>query len=142
FNLGLLFLLLEVGFRGWIHFSQENGAVFESQIDRVSSAQGEKRKISGEISLGKLISKSSHPGRVYQFQPDIEAVYLGQPFSTNSFGIRDKEYPIAKEEGLFRIVGLGDSIMFGWGVKAEESYLSLVETRLNSERGDGRRYEV
>lgn len=59
---------------------------------------------------------------------------------TNSEGLRDAEHPVSKSKDTFRILILGDSITFGYGVKAEESYPKVLERLLNSE-GTGR-YEV
>lgn len=54
---------------------------------------------------------------------------------TNSQGLRDVEHEWRKPEGTFRILGLGDSFTFGWGVKLEESFLKVLETRLGQELG-------
>ena len=52
---------------------------------------------------------------------------------TNSQGLRDVEHSLKKEEGTLRILGLGDSFTFGWGVKLEESFLKQLETSLTRE---------
>ena len=59
---------------------------------------------------------------------------------TNSLGFRaDREFPFAKPDGVFRIVGLGDSFTFGYGVEAKDTYLARVEQLL---REQGRNVEV
>lgn len=50
----------------------------------------------------------------------------------NSDGHRDKEYPIEKGD-KYRILFLGDSLTFGWGVKQEETFATLIEENLNSD---------
>lgn len=45
---------------------------------------------------------------------------------TNSQGYRDDEHRDEKGQGRLRILGLGDSFTFGWGVKVEESYLKQL----------------
>lgn len=55
----------------------------------------------------------------------------------NSVGFRDRERPYQKPEGVFRILGLGDSTTYGGGALLEETYLARVEYRLN-ERAGGR----
>lgn len=53
--------------------------------------------------------------------------------------------PLAKPPGVFRIAGLGDSQMFGWGVGDEEVYLRRLEVLLNQRAratGDPRRFEA
>lgn len=51
----------------------------------------------------------------------------------NSHGFRDYEYPIKKKEGIYRILGLGDSYTFGHGInKVEDTYLKRLEKMLNN----------
>ena len=54
---------------------------------------------------------------------------------TNSQGLRDVEHAWKKEEGTVRILGLGDSFTFGWGVKLEETFLKQLEGRLSQQTG-------
>ena len=49
----------------------------------------------------------------------------------NSDSLRDKEYPVSKGD-QYRIIFLGDSLTFGWGVKEEETFATLIEEDLNS----------
>jgi hypothetical protein len=66
---------------------------------------------------------------------------MGQPLLINSQGLRDYEYPRRKEPGTFRIVGVGDSSLFGWGVPFEDSGLKVLERRLN-EKFNWQKFEV
>ena len=69
--------------------------------------------------------------------------YKGGPIAISSMGFRDIEYDKKKNAGVFRILCLGDSTTFGYGIPLESTYHSLLEDRLNcrQERG-GRRYDV
>ena len=59
---------------------------------------------------------------------------------TNSMGIRsDREYTQHKPDGVIRVVGLGDSYTFGYGVAVEDTYLFRLEKKL---RQDGVEVEV
>lgn len=49
----------------------------------------------------------------------------------NSLGYRGKEFPIEKNKGTTRILTLGDSMTFGWGVGDEVTYPALLEKFLN-----------
>lgn len=51
-------------------------------------------------------------------------------FHTNSRGFNSPEIPYQKPAGTFRVVALGDSSTFGWGVGAEENYPRLLESEL------------
>jgi lysophospholipase L1-like esterase len=47
-----------------------------------------------------------------------------------SVAMRDREHTINKPEGVFRILGLGDSYLWGQGVKREEICLTKLEPLL------------
>jgi lysophospholipase L1-like esterase len=51
--------------------------------------------------------------------------------TTNSLGFRDREFSQNKKVKT-RIVALGDSFTYGWGVAAEESWPKALEQRLRS----------
>ena len=94
------------------------------------------------ISLRGLVRASAVPDIVYELKPGLRGTYLGQPLQTSSRGLRDREYPLAKPEDVFRIVGLGDSVMFGWGVAQDEPFLEVLERRLAVEGDPAVGYEV
>jgi lysophospholipase L1-like esterase len=55
-----------------------------------------------------------HPGATYQWQ--------GIPVRVNSQGLRGPEVDLEKPPGTYRILSLGDSVVFGWGVRYEDTY--------------------
>ncbi|MBT3820775.1 MAG: hypothetical protein HOG04_05200, partial [Nitrospinaceae bacterium] len=66
-------------------------------------------------------------------------VDIGYHIGINSHGLRGPETTLDKPEGVFRILGLGDSFSFGWGVAEEKTYLRVLEAKL---RAAGYRVEV
>jgi len=60
---------------------------------------------------------------------------------TNSLGLRGAEIPRAKAPGEERILVLGDSYAFGYGVGDEDTFAAVLERELNAEPG-GRRVVV
>ncbi len=61
---------------------------------------------------------------------------LGIWVKTNDQGFRDDgEHAWTKPPGVIRILGLGDSFMFGWGVSLEETFLKKLEGNLESLTG-------
>jgi len=61
--------------------------------------------------------------------------------ATNEKGFRGRSYPREKPENTIRIVGLGDSVMFGHGVADDDVYLTVLERSLNQSSGVSR-FEV
>ncbi len=53
-------------------------------------------------------------------------------FKTNSRGLRDREYALTKPAGVTRIVILGDSFTWGWGVDDNKSYVEILESLLKN----------
>lgn len=87
-----------------------------------------------------LVQRAQDPEVYYELKPNMNSWYKGKRFKTNSAGLRDKEYMLEKEPGVFRVAVLGSSWSMGSGIEAEETWHSQLETELNSEAGN-RRYE-
>jgi hypothetical protein len=65
-----------------------------------------------------------------------------KPVRVNSLGTRGSEFQGTKPAGTLRILSLGDSKTFGWGLTEAESYSGLVEKALQEHFGASRRVEV
>jgi hypothetical protein len=65
-----------------------------------------------------------------------------KPVHINSRGTRGPEFAVPKPAGTIRILSLGDSKTFGWGLTEAETYSSRVEALLGAQAGPGRRIEV
>jgi lysophospholipase L1-like esterase len=68
--------------------------------------------------------------------------YVGVPVSINRLGLRDRELAVPKPPGTVRVLAVGDSVTFGYGVRLEETYVKVLEDRLNAGGAPGARYEV
>jgi hypothetical protein len=82
---------------------------------------------------------------LFELKPNLHRTLFGQPFTTNRYGLRDREYTLVKSPGVFRIAVLGSSIDMGWGIGTEDTYVNLLEDWLNehaARRGLARRFEV
>lgn len=85
----------------------------------------------GRFSLSGLVKASAFPDVVYELKPNVSGTFRGKSLRTNAQGLRgSRDYPTPKPAGTFRIAGLGDSVMFGWGVGEGEPYLEIVEREL------------
>jgi lysophospholipase L1-like esterase len=65
-----------------------------------------------------------------------------QPVHINSQGTRGPEFQPAKPSNTLRIVSLGDSRTFGWGLSDAETYSRVLETLLQQQLGPARKVEV
>lgn len=87
----------------------------------------------------RLIPVMARPDALteYRLRPNIDGFFSLPEFEhsvrTNSIGLRGPEVA-PKAAGSFRILSLGDSFTFGWGVKEQDAYVRLVE-KLLRERG-------
>src|SRR5205807_8785031 len=59
------------------------------------------------------------PVRHHRLIENFDGMIKGTRFTTNSLGLRDREYPIPKPPGVFRILMLGDSFTEGGGLPPE-----------------------
>jgi hypothetical protein len=60
-------------------------------------------------------------------KPDDATFKKGVHWQTNSQGMRDRAYTVAKPPQTFRIALVGDSIGAGWGVDVERRFESILE---------------
>ena len=82
-------------------------------------------------SLGNVIRPSEHPGVIYELRPDLDLEYRhGSTLTTNRYGLRGPEYHPGEHPGVFRIVTIGDSFMFGSGVNDGECTVRVMERAL------------
>ncbi|BFU93732.1 MAG: protein of unknown function [Nitrospira sp.] len=65
---------------------------------------------------------------------------LNVPIKINQSGFRDGEHKAEKPSDVVRILGLGDSFLFGWGVSTDQVFLKQLERSLHD--GSGRRIET
>jgi GDSL-like lipase/acylhydrolase family protein len=75
-------------------------------------------------------------GEVVGLRPGITREHLTSEWrvkvAINREGLRDRAMPLPDDGG--RVLALGDSFAFGWGVELEQSYLFLAEESLRSDR--------
>jgi lysophospholipase L1-like esterase len=65
-----------------------------------------------------------------------------KPVHINSHGHRGPEFSLEKPPGTIRLLSLGDSRTFGWGLTDEETYSRRVQNLLQQYVGAGRKVEV
>lgn len=80
-------------------------------------------------------------GHLYRHKPGLDLSIGSFHLRTNSLGCRGPEVAREKPAGTFRIVLLGDSVGFGWGVNDEVTFARRLEAEWNA-ASPGRRLEV
>jgi hypothetical protein len=79
------------------------------------------------------VVKETRDELVRDLYPGKSLVWNGMSFSTNSFGMRDREYTVEKPAGTLRIAVLGPSHVMGNGVGDDETFENVLEKRLQAE---------
>ncbi|MBI2928587.1 MAG: SGNH/GDSL hydrolase family protein [Verrucomicrobia bacterium] len=93
-------------------------------------------------------------GKVEIYEPDAELFWRlkpqqdcftkvdHKPVHINSHGTRGPEFSPAKPADTLRILSLGDSRTFGWGLAGPETYSGLLERTLQESVGNRKKVEV
>jgi len=131
-------LLVAEGFLRLAYYLGEDRRPLAVQLQ---SSRAQAQSSMRGLNLGDIVQPSRYADIVYELRPNVRGRFMGQPVLINSQGLHDYEYSKRKEPGTFRIVGLGDSSLFGWGVPFEDSGLKVLERRLN-ETSSARKFEV
>ena len=82
------------------------------------------------VGLVDMIQAASHADVVYELRAGLDCQYEGAVVHSNADGFRGPERTRTKPANAFRIVGLGDSVLFGWGVSYDESGIAQLERQL------------
>lgn len=90
---------------------------------------------------GRLIDTLvTDPELQFKLLPNFNGKQIATEFNvsvrTNSAGFRDdQEFRPDKAPGTYRIMGLGDSFAFGWGVEEDQTYLKVLARKLEQQFG-------
>jgi hypothetical protein len=66
----------------------------------------------------------------------------GVVMTINALGLRGEAVTAAKPAGTYRILGIGDSFTFGYGVKDDDTFLHRLQVHLNADLPGPTRYQV
>lgn len=75
-------------------------------------------------------TEAANPLIGHVHKPNVSATLMGVDVRTNSDGFRDIERATAHGD-RYRIIFLGDSLTFGWGVNESETFKARLEAALN-----------
>jgi lysophospholipase L1-like esterase len=74
--------------------------------------------------------------------PHGSANFIGVPVAINGEGLRGEEIRTPKPPHTVRLLAVGDSVTFGYGIPVEDTYAKVLERRLNEKASAQIRYEV
>lgn len=96
------------------------------------------------LGYGNLEVYQPDPVLYWRLKPNQQCfTKIGRkPVRVNSRGTRGPEFAPAKPPGTFRILSLGDSRTFGWGLAEGETYSMRLQPLLQAEVGTKTRIEV
>jgi len=86
-----------------------------------------------------LYAAGPDPDLPYVLRPGVETLLFGLPVRVNRRGLRGPDVGDAPAPGVHRAAIVGDSVVFGQGVREEETVASELARRLAA---DGGRWEV
>lgn len=129
----------EVLLRVYLQRTQSRQSI--ARLDAGAADAGQ-RRIRSTHPMAVIVRRSANPKLVYELKPNLDMEFGHRTLRTNSMGLREsRDYPVERQPRSVRIIGLGDSGIFGWGVNQDEDYLSVLESNLNR-RADGVLYEA
>ena len=99
-------------------------------------AEGVSRIFFRENRLDKILNILKEDAVLFWRQkPNLDVHFQGADLRTDSLGLRNKREGYFKDEETFRIVCLGASPTFGWGVEYEDTYPYRLEKLLKKRMG-------
>ena len=118
-SLSLTTVLGEVVFREWLIRNPSQRALWTPRPQPG-------REHAKEYTYMTMIQPSSQAEIPYEMQPHLDGIFATHPMVTDSLGMRGPELDQNRTPGTLRVVGLGDSVMLGWGVSYDETALTRV----------------
>lgn len=106
------------------------------------------------IVLAELVLRTMGYGNVEIYEPDPHVFWRlkpdqhcytkidHKPVRVNSHGTRGADFLTAKPSNTIRIVSIGDSRTFGWGLTDGETYSALLQRHLEDKFGSAKKFEV
>jgi len=70
-----------------------------------------------------IIRWHDNPKIIYELIGGLQGEFRGHRLTINDQEFRGPRIPVEKPPNTYRIVGIGDSVIFGWGVADDEFYL-------------------
>lgn len=109
----------------------EVGLRCRTAMDNYRVAQADSApKPTGKVDAGQIVRFNQNRKMVYDLRANLDVEFMGVNVKTNREGFRDVDHEVPKPPGVRRVVTLGDSYMFGWGVAYEQGYVPVAASKL------------
>ncbi len=109
----------------------EVGLRCRTAYDNYRVQRADSQKLSGKVMAGQIVKFNSNRKLVYDLRPNLDVNFMGVPVKTNAEGFRDSDHPLLTPPGQRRVIFLGDSNLFGWGVAYESCYQRVFARKLS-----------
>jgi hypothetical protein len=116
--------LVYAGAETYVSYAVDDGMQFDLEMWRYSR---EIKRVAANPAIG------------HEHRPLARAHLMGVDVAISSQGLRDRDFAIEPPPGRARILMLGDSLTFGWGVPGDKTYSKRLEQML---RAAGHEVEV
>ena len=112
-----------------------SGILFLVILECVSHAIIPNSKLNTIESILQVLQEDSD--LLWRQRPYLNTEFQGVNVATNSLGLRNQEVDAKKGKHQFRVICLGASPTFGWGVKLESTYPFVLERMLMEDNPSG-----
>jgi hypothetical protein len=110
-TVAVLLGLSEIALRAYLHWA----VIYDVEMSRYAT---------------EIKEESPNPRIGHVHKPNSAATLMRVPVKINSDGLRDSEYS-RERNGNYRIIFLGDSLTFGWGVDKSKTFEEILEAELS-----------
>ncbi len=127
-SVGLSAVLGEIGVRAMLWRAKQRNSLARLAEAR---AGGKPIRVRSSNPLAKIVQLSANQTLGYELQPRLNLDFGHHSLRTNGDGLRnDRDFAPGRLAGGLRVVGIGDSGMFGWGCDQGQTYLDTLEREL------------
>ncbi len=120
FMVAMLFVFAELLFRQYLIHVPQARSLAAQETTKTPDAKGK------AYNYVTMIQPNPDLEIIYNLKPNLDGFFAKFPLKTNSHFMRGAEAKLEAAPGVLRVMGLGDSVMFGWGVSDEQSALTRL----------------
>lgn len=113
----LSLFIIYAGAEAYVSYAVDDGMQFDLEMWRYSR---------------HIKRVSANPAIGHEHTPGSRAHLMGADVAISSQGLRDREFDSTPAPGRTRILMLGDSLAFGWGVPVDKTYSKRLEQMLRA----------